>query len=297
MGPRYPFRIIRQAFRNLYFLMFLNGFLLASLFYFKMESFYEDGLFASIKSTIDGQIDADDTPDSVAVKAMSTCYHLMSNKGSTFYKGDLGPEADVIHSTDIDLMTTRGACGSYSQVLARILKTYHFSVRIAQMKAGGFFGAHNIVEAKIGDNWVVLDPTYDLYFTRPDARLASFTDVRDNWKFYSKQVPADYNPIYRYEDVRYTNWTKIPLISPAAKSLLSLVIGREKADTFSMRTLFMNTYQVYLYVLIALYIPLLLMTIRGLVKTKILPTPETPVTARNVFKHLRIRLQGTSYTH
>jgi hypothetical protein len=194
-------------------------------------------------------------------------------------------------------MTTRGACGSYSQVLARILKTYHFSVRIAQMKAGGFFGAHNIVETKIGDNWVVLDPTYDLYFTRPDARLASFKDVRGNWKFYSKQVPPDYNPMYQYEDVRYTNWSKIPFISPAARSLLSLVIGRERADTFSMRTLFMNTYQVYLYVLIALYIPLLLVTVRGLVKTKILPSPETPVTVRNVFKYLRLRLQGTSYTH
>lgn len=297
MGHRYPFRIIGQAFRNLYFLMFLNGFLLASLFYFKMESFYEDGLFASIKSTIDGQIDADDTPDSVAVKAMTTCYHLMNNKGSIFSKGDLGPEADVIHSTDIDLMTTRGACGSYSQVLARILKTYHFPVRIAQMKADGYFGAHNIVEAKIGDNWVVLDPTFNLYFTRPDARLASFGDVRDNWKYYSKQVPVGYNPIYRYEDVRYTNWTKIPVISPALRSLLTLVIGREKTNTFSMRTLFMNTYQVYLYVLIAFYIPILLLTFRGLVKTKILPSPETPVTVRNIFKHLRIRLQRTSYTH
>jgi len=294
---RYPFRILRQAFRNLYFLMFLNGFLLASLFYFKMESFYEDGLFASIKSTIDARIDADDTPDSVAVKAMNTCYHLMNNKGSTFYKGDLGPEADVIHSTTFDLMTTRGACGSYSQVLARILKTYHFSVRIAQMKAGGFFGAHNIVEAKIGDNWVVLDPTYNLCFTRPDARLASFNDVRDNWKYYSSQVPPDYNPIYQYEDVRYTNWTKIPFISPAAKSLLTLVIGHERTDKFSMRTLFMNTYQVYLYFLVALYIPLLLITIRGLVKTKIFPNPETPVTARNLVKYFRLRLQGTSYTH
>jgi hypothetical protein len=294
---RYPFRILRQAFRNLYFLMFLNGFLLASLLYFKMESFYEDGLFSSIKTTIDSQIDGNDTPDSVAVKAMNTCYHLMNNKGNTFNRSDLGPEADVIHSTTFDLMTTRGACGSYSQVLARILKTYHFSVRIAQMKANGYFGAHNIVETKIGDNWVVLDPTYDLYFTRPDARLASFNDVRGNWKYYSRQVPPDYNPVYQYEDVRYTNWTKIPFISPALRSLLTLVIGRERTDTFSMRTWFMNTYKVYTYVLFALYIPLLLATVRGLVKTKIFPNPETPVTARNVVKYLRLRRQGTSYTH
>lgn len=297
MGPRYPFRILRLAFRNLYFLMFLNGFLLASLFYFKMESFYEDGLFASIKTTIDAHIDSNDNADSIAVKAMGTCYHLLSNKGSTFYKADLGPEADVIHSTSFDLMTTRGACGSYSQVLARILKTYHIPVRIAQMKAGGYFGAHNIVEANVGDNWVVLDPTYNLCFRRPDSKLADFNDVHGDWAYYSKQVPSDYNPIYRYEAVRYTNWTKIPIISPAARSLLSLLIGRERTDTFSLRTYFMNIYQVYVYVLLLLYIPLLLITLRGLLKTKVFPDPGIPVTIPNVFKYLKLRLEGvSSYT-
>jgi hypothetical protein len=282
--------------------MFLNGFLLASLFYFKMESFYEDGLFTSIKSAIDAHLDSDDNTDSVAVKAMNTCYHLLSNKGSTFYNGNLGPEADVIHSTAFDLMTTRGACGSYSQVLARILKTYHIPVRIAQMKAGGFFGAHNIVEAQVADNWVVLDPTYNLCFHRPDSKLANFSEVHADWTYYSKQVPPEYNPIYKYEDVRYTNWSKIPIISPAAKSILSLFIGRERANTFSLRTLFMNTYQVYVYVLIAIYLPLLLITFRGLVKTKIFPSPEIPVTVRNVFKYIRLRFQGgprgtSSYSH
>src|SRR5580698_7448483 len=296
MGSRYPLRILRQAFRNLYFLMFLNGFLVASLFYFKMESYYEDGLFASIKSAIDSRLDADDNTDSVAVKAMNTCYHLLSNKGSTFSNSNLGPEADVLHSTAFDLMTTRGACGSYSQVLCRILKTYHIPVRIAQMKAAGYFGAHNVVEAEIGSQWVLLDPTYNLCFHRPDSKLADFNDVHGNWTYYSKQVPSDYNPIYRYEDVRYTNWSKIPIISPAAKSLLSLFIGRERASTFSMRTLFMNTYQVYLYVLIALYIPLLLVTIRGLLKTKVFPSPEIPVTIRNVVKYIKLRLQGPQGT-
>jgi hypothetical protein len=298
MGSKYPFRILRLAFRNLYFLMFLNGFLLASLFYFKMESYYEDGLFASIKSTIDANLDANDNTDSLVVKAMNTCYHLMSNKGSTFYNGNLGPEADVIHSTSFDLMTTRGACGSYSQVLARILKTYHIPVRIAQMKAGGYYGAHNIVEAQVGSNWVVLDPTYNLCFHRPDARLANFKDVSADWVYYSKQVPSDYNRIYRYEDVRYTNWTKIPFISPAARSVLSLLIGRERTDTFSVRTLFMNTYQVYVYFLVALYIPLLLITVLGLLRTKVFPSPEIPVTIRNVVKYIKLRFQAaSSYTH
>ena len=276
--------------------MFLNGFLLASLFYFKMESTYENGLFASLKSSIDAQIDSDDTPDSVAVKAMSACYFLMQPRATSF-KGDLGPEASVFHSTAVDLMTTRGACGSYSQVLARILESYHYPVRIAQMKAQGIYGAHNLVEAQIGSRWVVLDPTYNLFFVRPDARLASFADVKNDWKFYSRQVPTGYNLDYHYEDVRYTNWTKIPIVSPAMKSVVSLFIGPERTNSFSLRTFFMNTYAVYSYVLLALYIPLFLLTVRGLLKTKVFPSPEIPVTFRNIIKYLRQRPQGTSYSN
>jgi hypothetical protein len=168
------FYVIRQICRNLLFLMFLNGFFLASIFYLKMDSSYENGLFASIKADIDAQIDGNDTPDSIAVKSMHVCYHLMSNKGSIFSNSDLGPQADFFHAVTVDLETTRGACGSYSQVLARILQTYHFPVRIAQMKAGGIYAAHNVVETMVRQRWVVLDPTYNLCFVRPDGTLASF---------------------------------------------------------------------------------------------------------------------------
>ena len=40
--------MIRRVFGNLYFLTFLNGFLLASLFYFKMEANYEKELFQGL---------------------------------------------------------------------------------------------------------------------------------------------------------------------------------------------------------------------------------------------------------
>jgi len=298
MGFRYPFLLIKAAFRNLYFLMFLNGFAIASMCYFKMEATYENGLFASIKNTIDARVDANDTPDSILVKSMTVCHQLMSDRAYTFIgnKTDLGPEA-TIHSTAFDLMTTQGACGSYSQVLARIIKIYHYPVRIAQMKAQGIYGAHNIVEAYNGNNWVVLDPTFDLSFIRPDARLASFADVQNNWTYYSRQVPKDYNLDYRYEDVRYANWTKVPVIFPAIKGVLNLALGTEKANQVCVRTLFMNTYSVWFYATLILFIPIFLMTVRLVIKTKIFPSQDTPFTFRNFVKYIRPRIIGTSYTH
>jgi len=300
MGFRYSILLLKKSFRNLYFLMFFNGFVLASLFYFKMESSYENGLFASIKSSIDSKIDSNDTPDSILVKSMNVCHQLMNSRASTFTNTnnpDLGLESTIFHSTTFDLMTTQGACGSYSQVLARIIGTYHYPVRIAQMKAYGIYGAHNIVEAYNGSYWVVLDPTYNTCFIRPDSRLASFADVQHNWPYYAKQVPEGYNFLYRYEDVRYANWTKIPVLFPAIKGLLNLTMGTDRANTLCVRTLFLNTYSVYFYVILLLYIPVFLMTFRLVIKTKIFPSQDIPVTFRNVIKYTRPRIIGTSYIH
>jgi hypothetical protein len=262
---KYSLTLVRAVLRNLYVLMFVNGFLLASLLYFRTEASYEDGLFSSIKASVNERIDTNDNADSIVVKAMHVCYCLMQPRARTFTSQtgtELGPEAGIFRSTAVDLMTTSGACGSYSQVLARIIDTYHYPVRLAQMKANGIYGAHNIVEAYTGVHWVVLDPTFDLYFTRPDARLASFEDVQHNWNYYARQVPPDYDLNYKYEDVRYTNWTKFPVILPAIKKLMTLVIGRERTNGFSLRTHFMNTFKVYFDLVLFLEIGLLLTTIK-----------------------------------
>lgn len=287
-----PFRFVTRAFKNLYFLTFLNGFLLASLCYFKMEAAYENGLFLSIKNDIDNKIDGDDTQDSVVVKAMHTCNFLMGNRAFMFRDAAAMAtvKADFFQATSVDLMTTKGACGSYSTVLARILMTYNYPIRIAQMKAGGIYAAHNLVEVETGHGWVVLDPTYDLYFVRPDNRLASFQDVENDWPYYSKQVPKDYDFTYHYEGVRYSNWTKVPILFPAIKKTLDFFLGTQKADTISIRSYLLAVYDISFYITLTLYLPLFLFTFGCFVKTKIFPERDIPLTFRNFIKYLRSRV-------
>jgi hypothetical protein len=253
---------------NLYVLTFFNGFLIASLLCFKMQGSYENGLFASIKYSINDRIDSNDNADSIVVKSMNVCYYLMKPRAATFGTNTtpMGPEADLFRSTAVDLMTASGACGSYSLVLARIIATYNYPIRIAQMKAYGYYGAHNIVEVFTGSRWVILDPTFNLSFTRPDGRLASFQDVHDNWNYYSQQVPAEYDKNYKYEDVRYTNWTKVPVLFPAIKKVASLILGAGRVDGFSLRTHFMNTYMVCFNIFLILEIGVALATLKRVLK-------------------------------
>jgi len=258
-----------------------------------MQAAYEEGLFAAIKSSVDSKLDANDTPDSIVVKTMNACNYLMSNRASIFDKSSsLGVQADLFHPTSVDLMTTRGACGSYSQVLARMLDSYQYPIRIAQMKAGGTWAAHNIVEVNTGRGWVVLDPTYNTCFVRPDSRLASFDDVKNNWTWYSRQLPPGYDLQYRYEDARYSNWTKVPVIFPAIKGILNLTIGREKADKISVRTWFLKIYNLYLYLTLLIALPIFFFTMRRLVQTKVFPDPQIPFTLRNLVKYLALQISG-----
>jgi hypothetical protein len=290
MASQNPLKFLKKTFGNLYFLMFLNGFLIASLFYFKMEAAYENGLFLSIKTSIDSKIDANDTQDSIVLKAMNACNMLMTDRSATFQNGTrLGPQSDFFHPASVDLMTAEGACGSYSEVLARILQTYDYPIRIAQMKANGVFAAHNLVEVKTIHGWVVLDPTFNVSFTRPDSRLASFDDVQHNWTFYSKQVPPGYDLTYRYEDVRYSNWTKVPVVFPAIKGMLNLLLGAKRADTISIRTYFLRIYTIYFYIALFLCIPVILFTVKKIVKTKLFPNQNIPLTFSNFVKYLRPR--------
>ena len=292
---KYPFRLFRKVFRSLYFLVFLNGFLLASLFYFKMEANYENELFDVIQKSIDKQIGINDSKDSILIKIMQTCSNLLGNRAVIFNGSQEldGFKADFIHPASIDLMTAKGECGSYSLVLARILQNYHYPVRIAQMKAYGRYGAHNIIEANINSQWIVLDPLFDTYFVNPDGKsLASFNDVKNNWDYYSKQLPSGYDISYKYEDVRYTNWDKIPVILPAFKKVLEIVLGKEKTDSISLRVHFLRMYDLYFFITLFIYIPILILTFRKMIKKKLFPQYEMPVTISNVKKYAMPRLEN-----
>jgi hypothetical protein len=281
---------MKRVFRNLYFLTFLNGFLLATLFYFEMEANYENELFSAIQSNIDNRVSLKDNQDSVVVKVMHACYSLLSNRSAIFNDQALdGFKVNYLQPTSIDLMTARGACGSYSMVLARVLENYDYPVRIAQMKSRGVFAAHNIVEVKTNKGWVVLDPLFNVYFIRPDLNLASFNDVKNNWDYYKNQLPPKYDMAYKYEDVRYSNWQKIPLLLPAVKKMLDFVLGKQKADTISMRTYFLKMYDFYFLSTLLLYFPVLIFTFRRLIKTKIFPQPNIPFTTANIFKYAKAR--------
>lgn len=249
-----------QSANRFYLLFFISGILTGLLIYFHSESSYEDRIFEALASDVvrKSNIDNNNANDKeILVNCLHIVHKSIINRQGLFTNIS-GMKGGVIHPLTVDLMTGDGACGSYALVLARLIKELGYEVRMVQMKVNGEFGGHIIVETQIeNDNWIVLDPIYDLYFKRPDGKLASFDDVHSDWNFYKQRVPANYDLSYNYEASRYTNWDKIPVLMPAIKKILDWTIGKKKADTFSFRIIMLRKF--YVFFIITLIVQLCLL--------------------------------------
>lgn len=246
-----PLGLIRN---KVHLLIFINGFLLSLLVYFYTENSYEDQIFKAIATQVK-QTTRSENQDSILVNALNLTYSLEKFRSFVFDNKQINTiKSDLIRPVSFDLMTGKGACGSYSYVLGRILAELNFEIRFAQMKVDGQCGGHILIETKTANGWAVLDPSYNLFFTRADGTFASFNDLKQNWDTYKNQVPADYNMKYNYSDVRYTNWNKIPIIMPALKAVFEFSLGEKEANEFSMRNLFLRKFDFLLKVTLGVYI-------------------------------------------
>lgn len=253
----------RKAFSNrLLLLVFLNGFFLALLVYFYTEDNYEAQLFRALATQVREQSTSNNI-DTLILNSLHLTHELEKHRLSVFGNKNIRAfKSDLIRPVTYDLMTGSGACGSFSYVLGRILAELKIEIRFAQMNVNGVYGAHNVIEARSGDQWVVLDPIYDLYFVKSDGRLASFKEVSDNWSKYKETVPVDYNQDYSYSSVQYTNWNKIPVVMPAIKQVLNWTSGETYANEISLRSLFLSKFNILFKVTLFLYILFTFLLIR-----------------------------------
>ncbi|MCC6287128.1 MAG: hypothetical protein IT249_04525 [Chitinophagaceae bacterium] len=240
-------------------LFFLTGILLGLLIFFYSENSYEDKIFEALATDViklSAHVDENDADTTIIANSLRIVHSSLQSRQGLFY--DIGGiKAGIIRPITVDLMTADGECGSYAIVLARLLKELNYNVRMVLMKVDGKFGGHILLEAKNKNGWVALDPSYNLYFKRPDGKLASFDDIQTNWDFYKMQVPLNYNMKYRYEDKQYTNWNKIPVFMPAAKKVLDWAMGKEKADDISLRAIMLRKSYLFFTVTLIIFLSVL----------------------------------------
>lgn len=252
-------KLIKEYARHVYHSsrhLVIHVFFLISILYLADESNHESTLFANIVRV--SRLQTRGTHDTVFVRHLMKSMHKMMNDRNAIFNNteQLSFKARLFQSVDSDLMYGAGACGGFSKVFARALKTAGYTTRIGQMKVNGVYGGHILLETYLPSlhNWVVMDPLFLQVFTNPKGIWASFDEVSQDWLYYRQQITdKKYNDAYRYEGIRYTNWSKFPFTGNAIYLLLSFVNGSEWADHFSIRPYLLDRYRFAKWVLLLSY--------------------------------------------
>ncbi len=211
-----------------------------------INSSYENKIVDNIiKKTITSQMSAEQQ----VLALMKQTVNLAENRADLLASAP----ADTIRqlyfsSIDTDLIESRGICGSYSRILARLLYRAGYEIRIAQIQAApGTEVTHIALETKLGNQWVLLDPRYNLVYRKPDGTLASLKDVSRDWPYYRKQTPENYDRKTRYAFYYYTNWSKFPVLIPLIKKIKQWT-DRDMGN-FSIHTYSLNRHEAIFYFL------------------------------------------------
>ncbi|MDB4056852.1 hypothetical protein N9522_00695 [Candidatus Thioglobus sp.] len=231
--------------------------MIMALFVLNISANYEDSLYERI---IERVVKPEYSQEKNSIALLQASYDLLHPRLVFFDgKGDhLGIRDKFFRSSDIQLLDG-GACGTHVHVLARLLQKINIPVRIAQMECKKKYGCHIVLEAYINNKYMVMDPLFNLTFKNKNGTFASFDEVKNNWDYFTAQLPKAYDRMYAYEGVRYTNWDKIPLVMPLAKKILRLFI-KDKVEYISIRSYVLNVYKTYFIMLSFLYILLLIIT-------------------------------------
>ena len=73
---------------------------------------------------------------------------------------------------------------------------------------------------------------------------------------------------YQYEEARYTNWDKVPLVMPLIKNIMYLTMGKEETDSYSLRSLILSKYNLFFNITLGAYLLVTLFSINVLIKAR-----------------------------
>lgn len=228
----------------------LNVAFLTAAFFFWIHADYEDRLLQAIVRDNTTHLMSKQQRVIKLRDAVHRIVEARTTAGSIYSNPPASSVADFVRSsTDQQLMCPDGACASFAMVFVRTCQVAGFDARISHLMKGDS-SAHMVGEVLLNDKWVYVDPQWNVCFHSSAESLASFDEISADWDTYLKQVDETTRNGYVSYGItstsrQNTNWSKIPVIMPLAKSALDQTIGKVAADRISLRSFFLNSHRTF----------------------------------------------------
>lgn len=179
--------------------------------------------------------------EEMALALMSAVNSRLTLARQTSHGVEAPPSGSFVSNME-QLRHPMGACTSFTQVLAKVLMEAGYDVRKLGLEKNGVRAIHHVLEAQVGDRWVLMDPLYNQVFRQPDGHLASVVEVSKDWAWFKQQTPPGYNPDYDYSAYYYTNWDRVPFVGSFVRSHPDLRAWL-RAHRVSVRFLFIDVFR------------------------------------------------------
>jgi len=136
----------------------------------------------------------------------------------------------------------RGGCGSHVRVVVTMLQAAGMQARPLIVLSPAGKNIHTVVEGWVDGRWVVGDPLYGIAFRDRAGQLATVKELVADRPLFMKQVsgaPGYDKELYDYDQVTLFNWNKIPVLLPAVRRVLVLLLGEARVQDIVRPSLWM----------------------------------------------------------
>lgn len=198
-------------------------------------------------------------------KTIHTAYFLQERRTSISGQHNFQSLKTKLFSSSLEsFYVGTGACGYYSIFAARLLKRQGLQPKIVQQCVKGVWGAHITLAIPLKNGRLgLVDPLFDHIFKDSAGHIADIKTVEKYWPMFESQLPPRYDKKYCYqESYRHTNWDKFGFVTRGIYSIGCMIFGKETMDLVSLRSVFIDPYEILLYLFAAISIFIIVLLYR-----------------------------------
>lgn len=192
------------------------------------------------------RIPANAAPRERIIETMHLAFDLPPHRGVSTDYGLRHPLMKLLRPSALQVYEHGGHCAKRTRLLTILLeeqgipahKLFLYNERGLELLSDPPRAwVHVVVEAKLDDRWVVVDPLFDVVFEKPDRDLATAADLRRHPEILragreraDERYDVWEDSLYTYQDVRRFPWFMIPGVGERKYDLLATLLGKERAD-------------------------------------------------------------------
>jgi hypothetical protein len=198
----------------------VNGLLLLSV----AAVVYSIGWEFSTRSYLKGFSDAIIPASDNAQQKIESILQWMAHGPVRRSSADLGGLAARNPEDTLNIQQLLQVCGTATNAFVNLAQASDLHARRLLLLDQFGLSKHVVVEVRVGDRWVVVDPSHHFIMRLPDGRFPSRAELKDPaiFRAATESIP-NYPPSYTYESTVHVRLARIPWIGKHLRGIFNFI--------------------------------------------------------------------------